>query len=670
MEARQDATTNQAGQEDTSMISLTDEGQDSKMSTSDHEQDYQDDSGHEDSEMGDEKHGSCGDGGSSEEEEDPEEEDDYNGFSSWPWLKVYYPEEKKGNKAIAGGRAFLIDREPIRDDFFTEMEAPVQELSDLAYDLFDRFSRLKREFIEHPVKRGSGVWGEELNRGKLLDFERISVDKKFRRQGIGRKIVTELWAKVRAETDAEIKSKDTLAQMFTVLTAGDQECKFALAWGTPLNSDEAEKEAEGLSEEAQEELHQARQSEVIAFWRSLGFRRIGSSNWFALAADPTHPAHSLPAASDYDPPVKIKTQLPIHAALLRAAWFRPDNHFLFSDDDGLQTHRDKLLLAILEAHQASYTASHPSWKAVDGRHNTVLHQIVLFPESLKWFFAHNLDRDLLGIRNHDGETAAEKYHLALENRRIQKPYKLMIVHASDYFRGYGAESARNLMRLRGLSNLSPAEFDRLSYGCSCGECTSFMSPRVMHAVHVQADILGDILGEGDMLTETPTEWVEWHQNLFEHVDPGIVQNFKTNKSLRIGFASLFHHVATCLSAKKLPTTANVLAVLEGASEWPPYTKNFFQRGGKVSSAVLTCFEHAIGEDLYLGNQQHYLTFKPEIEELPTCRNDHELVMAMRNYKALECGEHALEGYPLEPKGKSCREGEDEGSFLMRLLRGP
>jgi hypothetical protein len=38
------------------------------------------------------------------------------------------------------------------------------------------------------------------------------------------------------------------------------------------------------------------------FWRSVDFRRVGSSSWFALAGDASHPAHNLLAEKDFELP--------------------------------------------------------------------------------------------------------------------------------------------------------------------------------------------------------------------------------------------------------------------------------------------------------------------------------------------------------------------------------
>jgi hypothetical protein len=57
------------------------------------------------------------------------------------------------------------------------MERRSVETSYLAYDLFDRHGRLSREYITHPVKRGTGLWGLELDYGNLLFIKNIEVDK-------------------------------------------------------------------------------------------------------------------------------------------------------------------------------------------------------------------------------------------------------------------------------------------------------------------------------------------------------------------------------------------------------------------------------------------------------------------------------------------------------------
>lgn len=42
-------------------------------------------------------------------------------------------------------------------------------------------------------------------------------------------------------------------------------------------------------------------AKATKFWRAMGFRRVGTSEWFCYAMDPEHPARQLAAKDDFDP---------------------------------------------------------------------------------------------------------------------------------------------------------------------------------------------------------------------------------------------------------------------------------------------------------------------------------------------------------------------------------
>lgn len=88
--------------------------------------------------------------------------------------------------------AKLIRRSRIRDTFYDVMDEPSTETSQLAFNLFDRYGRLRREFKEHEIKKGSGIWQDELDFGDLLLIETLKVEKLYRRRGLGRKLVNAL----------------------------------------------------------------------------------------------------------------------------------------------------------------------------------------------------------------------------------------------------------------------------------------------------------------------------------------------------------------------------------------------------------------------------------------------------------------------------------------------
>ena len=128
-----------------------------------------------------------------EQEADEDEMDDYN---EWPWHKAFNPEETRGCSAIANMVAQYTNRESIRANFYLHIEEPTQDLCDLAFDLFGHWGCVKDEFLHHPIKSETGDWGKELDRGEIILFEYITVDKEFRRQGIGKKLDQDLLSKV------------------------------------------------------------------------------------------------------------------------------------------------------------------------------------------------------------------------------------------------------------------------------------------------------------------------------------------------------------------------------------------------------------------------------------------------------------------------------------------
>lgn len=122
------------------------------------------------------------------------EESSIGDYNEWPSLKTFEAEETREGVPIANIVAQRIDREPIRANIYFQMEEPTQDTCELAYDLFDRWGCVKDEFLHHPIKNGTGVWGKELNEGEILLFESITVDKILRRRGIGKKLVQDLLA--------------------------------------------------------------------------------------------------------------------------------------------------------------------------------------------------------------------------------------------------------------------------------------------------------------------------------------------------------------------------------------------------------------------------------------------------------------------------------------------
>ncbi|KAF1960977.1 hypothetical protein CC80DRAFT_501221 [Byssothecium circinans] len=243
-------------------------------------------------------------GNESDDEEDDyfDEEDD-----EFPWLLPM-----DGTVVLPGGihagfcKAQLFKREEIPGDFYTSMEEPSHELSQLAFHLFDRYGHLKKDYREHDVKKGSGVWGRELDKGVILFFDDLRIVKEERRQGLARQLVLQMLAEARKTNP----------------------CFFAITAPGWINS-EVNMESGGMSTKEKMELQDWHMDIAVQFWRSVGFRRIGSSSFFALAGSSDHPSHSLRAADDYDPPEAANiTDLLSQDSLLNNCFEMKDLDFL------------------------------------------------------------------------------------------------------------------------------------------------------------------------------------------------------------------------------------------------------------------------------------------------------------------------------------------------------
>ena len=114
------------------------------------------------------------------------------------WLKTIHRSCSYKGKEVGGGLGRYVERDHIRQSFWCDMEEPSQELSTVAFELFDRYGRLKNEFREHAIRKGTGAWGNELDLGSIFIIENIRVDRNWRRKGLGRMIVSYLVEKSRA----------------------------------------------------------------------------------------------------------------------------------------------------------------------------------------------------------------------------------------------------------------------------------------------------------------------------------------------------------------------------------------------------------------------------------------------------------------------------------------
>lgn len=504
---------------------------------------------------------------------------------------------------IAFCRAKLIRRDMIRPTFWREMDEPDAETSDLAFELFDRYGRLQQQYINHDVKKGTGVWGKELDHGDILLIEHVSVKQPWQRKGLATKLLTAVLDKARQKIEPSIP---LIAVTFP---------------GPPLDVSEA-------------------------FFRFIGFRRVGISDYFALTDTPDHPSRHLKSTDDYSPPAELDTNMdPVWTSVF--AWVRDLKSY--TDDECFSQ-----LKIALEAVSAAETV-------VDNHGNTIVHVAAgKCRLELLIQIATTLPQ-LIESRNRKGLLPLDALREAFEKSRTTREKGMMTVDMSDRFVGFPHPAVQCLGLLANipccdLTKYAPSMIDAaisatdaqlqinpelvtirktlvLKYGCTCGQCIGgFLSPRMCLALKSQAEIAYDMTQED---VEDGPFWVQMYDYYLGNLLVGVRNNMRTNKSMRQGFTNMFKHIIRCLDKKLVPNQRSLLATYEsGSDEWPPVTKNFLNRGGTVESVATIVFEQAMAHDECAGNGEARQLWGDEIDKLPACRNDHEFgfVAKMCGYK--------------------------------------
>ncbi|KAL8730545.1 MAG: hypothetical protein Q9166_003999 [cf. Caloplaca sp. 2 TL-2023] len=588
-----------------------------------------------------------------------EEGSDFDEFEDLPWLKSLNVDRKDSTGIVIGHcHAKVIDREPIRHSFHHSLEEPSQDTAALAFGLFDRWGCLKSEFRQHPIKKGTGVWGRELDQGRFLLIEFVTVDKSHRRQGHGKALVDEIWEKARS--------------LYPDL-------QHAIVWATHLNSNALDTTTAEMTPDAARSMRDGLHLAVEEFFKAMSFRRIGSSPWFARTEDPVHPSRALAASKDY------KRPLALHLPAFKEGQLYPyDATMLMSEEESeeakwepkpegipprstiLHTNDDRTL-DMLKDRLKAHPATDAVWDATDNEGNTIMHVVAIDAKvkSLIWLLGQPFADTLKGTRNLEGETPLEALQAALETHRVQTEVGMMTVPLSDKFDGFTPAETVCLLKLKGIPPTSDIVVDRIRFGCTCGECIGgFLSPQVAFALacqgnqyHDMTDVNSGFTATG--VTTTGADWCEWWHHMLSDIPADVRANMRTNKSLRQGFTNLLRYTAQCIEeARLIPTTPNVIQLVD---EWPPHVKNYLKRGGTVSSAVLACFDNAIDQDMYLGNGPLEKLYSEDIEQLKPCRNDHEFAFVRRHYRKLE----GLKGDQTYVRGP---EPPMTASNMMRMLR--
>ncbi|KAI1199176.1 hypothetical protein F5X97DRAFT_297024 [Nemania serpens] len=566
--------------------------------------------------------------------EDSSDEDDdflttlFHGSGEERWLKKINGFANVGQSRVADCDAKLLRRDSIRSSFWTEMEELCEESSLLAFELFDRYGRLNREYSEHEIRKGSGIWGKELDHGDILMIENIRIEPLWRRQGVGTKLVGAVLDKVRH------KSKGFFAFVNPMhLTQETVRSDEKLDSGT-------------IREQFENFKH---------FFRSLGFRRVGTSGWLAFTDNDSHPSRHLDKAHDWDTPVQLKGEqvTPESIRTILSSLSEPSipGARCVSEMEGVFAVEENTLLQ-------GYT---------DETGNTILHLAAIGRKAEPISYILSKIPQLAEKRNYDGHTPLEALQSYLDQQRTRRLIggaRGVTFVVSDSFTGFCQSDIECLAALTGAEIYDLTELSdraiwavssatdemasrvreanpiraalRLKYGCTCGQCIGgFLSPRMHFALLSQAEIQHDTMNDWPGADCNGEDWVALNDDTLSHLPGAVRQNLVTNKSMRQGFINMCQHIARCLGKKRIPNTATVLDFYQDeVSEWPPVTRSYLERGGTVAAVAMMLFDRAINQDEWAGDAEMMEIFADDINQLPACRNDHEFgfVRAMCGYE--------------------------------------
>lgn len=419
---------------------------------------------------------------------------------------------------------------------------------------------------------------------------------------------------------------------------------FVFVWPAFLQLDDLEREWNNLPDDAERHRMQEREIDrATIFYRSLGFRRVGSTVWFALAPGSDHPSHQLTSIEDFNPPEASSSSL--HPLL---SPFQNIGHSPRSRLDQILNRpprEDPDFLQVLQNCLLQQGSADACWMSQDKDGNTILHLTAsMFSVAcVEWVLKQDFGGRLLEMRNNRGETPLEVVQFKLEKLRTQKVVGQLTIPVSDQFEGHADNAIHCSILLKALGSMeSFIELQgldallRMVRGCTCGQCLEgFLSPRMSHALLHQAEIGYDMMNENVDQLPGP-DWVEDEEDLLGYLPSRVLNNLKTNKSMRQGFVNLWLHVATCLAKGDVPTAPNVLDVVTSAGEWPPATRSFLERGGTVQSVFLAICRNTMLQDKWTGDGEYHEIVGERIANLPECRNDHEFgyVSGMCGYRRI------------------------------------
>ncbi|KAJ7721720.1 hypothetical protein DFH07DRAFT_760315 [Mycena maculata] len=456
------------------------------------------------------------------------------------------------------------------------------ELFTIASTLFDKYGEIRPWLVDDEYHKGSGVWGRELNEGRLVFVISVSVKALYRKQGVGS------WALQQLYASEHIEKTDQL-----------------ICWPSPIPPHPPRDQWASVFDG------------IVEFFRKAGYRRIGSTSFFAYSQDPKHPSRMNHYLDDFDPDRKFTNST--------EPFVRRTLHDAIHEDNS-----QSIVQFIRDAHAADSTCIRqpdstgfcPIFVAVKSDNLYAVRTLISLGLS---------EEDLSSRENGDHLTALEALNADMRSGR-----EFQEIFTRQLWAGYSDTKLLLEAALkRAMGHPMPATdaewVAKKKWGCTCGKCLDgWLSPRTLRRLIDEADMAYDTAWETvDMEQMVPRKPLSAQSIEFNPILGHIPKRLWTEmyKTFILGYGGVMKAIAQLLGRDVLPTEATVRTELQDGQidyEYVRAAQFYFQKGGRVEYALDAVTDNAkcsfldlegTDMDIYADNEEYLKT--------PTCDNDRE-----------------------------------------------
>ncbi|KAJ7116328.1 hypothetical protein C8R44DRAFT_627744 [Mycena epipterygia] len=472
------------------------------------------------------------------------------------------------------------------DGIFLEVMDIDTEMFTIASALFDKYGEVRPWLVDNEYHKGSGVWGRELNEGKLIFIFCVSVDAPYRKQGIG------CWALEQLYASQYVEQEDKL-----------------LCWPSPIPRPDPNEWLSAFDG-------------IVDFFRKAGYRRMGGTSFFAYSLDPDHPSRNKDRLDDFNPDETFSR--------------KPEPLPRFALHDAIHQDKSDTIVATIQAAYATTPTSiqqpdshgfRPIFVAVKSDNLFALRALIRLGLS---------DEDFNSRDNGDHITPLEACNAAMRsNREFEE------IFVSEGWRGYSDTSLLMKAALkRAMGHPMPktdAEYvAKKKWGCNCNSCYGgWLSPRTLMRLKDEAEMAydeaWDIVDREDIVPREPLDAQLIEFSILSYIPTQLwPQVFKT---FILGYGSIMQAIAQLLSRSILPTDTTVRAELQnGQIDYHDVqaAQFYFKKGGRVEYALDAIVDHAHNSFRLAGSLLDAYQDNEQFTKTPSCANDREFETVRKN----------------------------------------